>query len=304
MNIDQTSPSGAHARFRFKIACAAALVGAVLSTPALATGKGDCDRRADFGGPQLTILGLTAEQQLVKFRECRPERPRKIGSIYGLTGADTALVGIDFRVQDGMLYGVGNGGGVYIIDTDSAEAKRVSQLTVALNGVNFGVDFNPAADRLRIVSDNGQNLRHNVNQGGVTANDDPLDYPAPTPPNTPGPTALGVTGTAYTNNDLDATTATTQFVIDSTRNQVAVQSPPNNGTLVPTGAFNVAADAPIGFDIYTSLRDGVAAANRGFAALSVGGVAGFYRVDLLTGETILIDEFKDKVVDVAIPLDQ
>ena len=34
----------------------------------------------------------------------------------GLSGNDTALVGIDFRVQDGKLYGVGNGGGVYTID--------------------------------------------------------------------------------------------------------------------------------------------------------------------------------------------
>jgi hypothetical protein len=35
--------------------------------------------------------------------------------------------------------------------------------------MSFGVDFNPAADRLRIISDAGQNLAHNVNAGGVYA---------------------------------------------------------------------------------------------------------------------------------------
>jgi hypothetical protein len=34
----------------------------------------------------------------------------------------------------------------------------VSQLTVGLMGNAFGVDFNPAANRLRVVSDLGQNL--------------------------------------------------------------------------------------------------------------------------------------------------
>ena len=60
-----------------------------------------------------------------------------------------------------MLYGVGNGGGVYSIDPATAQASFVSQLSVALDGTSFGVDFNPAAGRLRIVSDAGQNLRHN-----------------------------------------------------------------------------------------------------------------------------------------------
>jgi hypothetical protein len=35
-------------------------------------------------------------------------------------------IGIDFRVQDGQLYGVGNGGGVYTIDTTNAQASLVN----------------------------------------------------------------------------------------------------------------------------------------------------------------------------------
>ena len=108
-----------------------------------------------------------------------PDRTRHIGYVTGLTGTDTALVGIDFRVQDGKLYGVGNGGGVYTIDTTTAEATFVNALTVPLAGTSFGVDFNPAADRLRIVSDTGQNLAHNVNDGGVTVANATLTYTAP-----------------------------------------------------------------------------------------------------------------------------
>jgi hypothetical protein len=53
-----------------------------------------------------------------------------------------------------------------------------------------------------------------------------------TPPAT-GP-ARGVTA-AYTNNDLNADTATTLFDINTTTDQVVIQSPANNGTLAPTG---------------------------------------------------------------------
>ena len=217
-----------------------------------------------------------------------------------MQGSDTALVGIDFRVQNGQLYGVGNGGGIYTIDPRTAQASLVSQLTVPLEGTSFGVDFNPAADRLRIISDTGQNLAHNVNPGGTTAVNTVLNYPAPVNINP----ALGVTGAAYTNNDLSDTTATTLFDIDTVLNQVAIQSPPAQGALVAVGSLTVDPDTPVGFDLYTDLQDGVAFNNRGFASLMVGGVSGFYRVNILTGQAFLIGTFKDSVIDIAIPLNQ
>ena len=81
----------------------------------------------------MTILGLTADQQLVKFTECRPGRLKEIGPIT-LQDNDHVLVGIDFRVQDGQLYGLGDGGGIYTIDTDTAVASKVTQLTIPLAG--------------------------------------------------------------------------------------------------------------------------------------------------------------------------
>ena len=265
-----------------------------------------CGNRADFGrGPQLTFVGLTGDGRLVRFGECNPGRPREIGLLTGLEAPDTALIGIDFRVQTGALYGVGNGGGVYVfVDASSPAALKISQLTEPLDpaATAFGVDFNPAADRLRIISNTGQNLRHNINTGGTTIVDGTLNYLVGTPP--VAQTALGVTGAGYTNNDEDTTTGTTLFDVDGTMDQVSIQSPPNAGTLTATGKLGVDASEPIGFDVYSTLRNGVTIRNAGCASLSVGGSVGFYRVDLLTGRAILIGPLGDSVVDIAIPLEQ
>jgi hypothetical protein len=94
----------------------------------------------------LRVFGVTNDSRLVFFRAGSPRSPREVGSIVGLSGGDTALIGIDFRVQDGLLYGVGNNGGVYTIDSTTAVARLVNVLTVPLSGTFFGVDFNPAAD--------------------------------------------------------------------------------------------------------------------------------------------------------------
>jgi Domain of unknown function (DUF4394) len=237
----------------------------------------------------------------VQFRADKPERTNVVGYIAGLSG-DAALVGIDFRVQDGKLYGVGSSGGVYTIDTATAQATFVNSLTVSLSGTNFGVDFNPAADRLRIVSDAGQNLAHNVNAGGETASNGMLTYTAPP---AMAVVASGVTAAAYTNNDLNQpTTGTTLFDVDTTLDQVVIQSPPGNGILVATGQLGVDAEPHAGLDIYTRLNNGVAAANRAFASLSIGGKSAFFRINVLTGKATWLGAFDESVVDIAIPLDQ
>jgi Domain of unknown function (DUF4394) len=276
-----------------------------MPSPAEAGQASFCGQRFDFARTErLTIFGLTANQKLVTFRECRPGRQREIGAVYGLEGDDNALVGIDFRVQDGELYGLGDGGGIYTIDTSTAALFKVTELTVDLDGDFFGVDFNPAADALRIISDTGQNLRHPFAAGMLqfmTQTDLPLNTG-------PGTTATGVTGAAYTNNDLDLTTGTTLFDIDTTLDQVVIQSPPNNGSLAATGLLTVDTDTPVGFDIFTRLRQGVAIANNAFATLVVDGTTGFYRINQLAGTAILIgnfsDDFDDPVVDIAIWLDR
>lgn len=251
----------------------------------------------------LKAIGLTADRRLVVFRVDRPGAAVPLGKVGGLKG-DTRLVGIDYRVQNNKLYGVGDKGGIYTLREVGAKATKVSQLTVALQGEAYGVDFNPAANRLRVISDTGQNLRHNLDdpQGapaaGTTAVDGTLTNP-PVPPATAGATAQGVTGAAYTNNDLDATTATTLFDLDTTQDQVSVQSPANAGNLAPTGKLGVDAPPRSGFDIYSSARSGV---NAGYAVTGTR----VFSINLLTGKASSTGSFGKgrQVVDLAIPLRQ
>jgi len=252
----------------------------------------------DKDGKGLRAIGLTADQRLVGFRVNKPDDARNIGKINGLMG-DKKLVGIDYRVQDGKLYGVGDAGGVYTLDSN-AKATKVSQLTAALSGSYFGVDFNPAADRLRIVSDTGQNLRHNVNAGGTTNTDTTLTYPPATT------AATGVTAVAYTNNDLDADTATALYDIDTAMDQVALQAPANSGTLSPIGKLGVDTGTGAGFDIYSVVRGGKAVDAAGYATLSVGGKQTLYQISLITGRADKIGSFGrgSQVVDLALPLNQ
>lgn len=253
----------------------------------------------------LTAFGLTADQRLVRFRTDNPSRLRIIGNVFGLRAPDTALVGIDFRVQDKQLYGVGNRGGIYTINISTAEVTLapapVSRLTVRLDGDVFGVDFNPAANALRIVSNTGQNLRHpfSGDLAGQTQTDGVLNYPVPG--GTPT-TATGITGAAYTNNDIHPNTGTTLFNIDTLLNQVVIQSPPNAGSLVATGQLTVDPDTPLGFDIYSSRRTvgSPAGSNRGFASMVVGGITGLYNISLLSGRAALIWTFPTAVIDIAI----
>ncbi|MEU9030977.1 DUF4394 domain-containing protein [Streptomyces sp. NPDC048383] len=290
-------------RTRKTITALSIAVAAALSAPVLASADGGgkaMDHRDRTGREALTAVGLTANQRLVEFTVDRPGRSMSIGRVTGLAG-DTKLVGIDFRVQNEKLYGVGDRGGVYTLDTGNAKATKVSQLTVALSGRQFGVDFNPAANRLRVISDTGQNLRHNLDDAAAplgTTVDGTL-----TNPTTPPSTAMGVTGAAYTNNDLNTATATTLFDIDTTADRVSLQSPANAGTLAPTGNLGVAAGPDAGFDIYFSPKHGT---NHGFAALNTGGAFRLYGIDVLTGAARDMGAFpkQQQVTDLALPLDQ
>lgn len=262
------------------------------------------DVREAGADQDLKVIGLTDDGRLVKFRSKSPEQTRHIGVVTGLVGADTELIGIDFRVQDGLLYGVGNAGGIYTLDSETAAATLIDTLDTAPSGTAFGVDFNPAANALRIISDTGQNLRHRFSDLTLpTVVDTTLSLPPAAPP------ALGVTGAAYTNNDLSASTGTTLFDVDTTNNQLVLQSPANSGQLVPTGALGVDAGAVAGLDIYsqvakTDMGNGPTVRNRALAVLTVSGATSLYKVDPLTGAAKKVDDFTDSVVDLAIRLNQ
>lgn len=218
---------------------------------------------------------------------------KTVGTVQGLQG-DTKLIGIDFRVQDKKFYGVGNQGGVYRIVVGTGKATKASQLSVPLDGSkDYAVDFNPAADRLRVISTAGQNLRHDLNTNETIA-----DTPLAISPAAEGQAPPEVSAVAYTNNDLDAATATTLFDIDTNLDQLFLQSPANAGTLVNIGKLGVNVTSVAGFDIQTTK----AGANIGYAVLRTSsGVSGLYKVDLLSGKVTRVGFFKNDVADLAVP---
>lgn len=249
----------------------------------------------------LRAFGITGDGTLMAmFRTDNPKVLDWVRLVTGLSG-DTELVGIDFRVQNGLMYGLGDKGGIYTITTPPTTpdvvVTKVSQLKVALYGSFFDIDFNPAADRLRVISNYGQNLRHNLNDGTTVA-----DTVLNLPPATTG--AQGVTAAAYTNNDLVGSTATTLFDVDTFNDQVVVQSPPNEGNLVPTGLLGFDALTDAGLDIHSDLTNGRTTANTAFAVLTPysATLPSLYTLDVLTGEPALVGQFPLNITDLAVSL--
>jgi hypothetical protein len=250
----------------------------------------------------LRAFGISADGTLmVTFTTDKPQVLDWVRQIQGFSG-DTAAIGLDLRVQDGLMYLVGNKGGIYSVKLPNPPSQpdpvitKVSQLTVPLYGTNFGVDFNPAADRLRVVGDTGQNLRHNLGDNTTTE-----DAFLSTPPAL-GPTR-GVTAVAYTNNDLDPGTATTLFDIGTATDEVLIQSPANNGLLSATGKLGVDAAANAGFDIFSTLSGGKAVSSAGFATLiAPSGSASLYTVNLLSGAATVVGQFPLPIADLAVSL--
>ena len=269
---------------------AAALL--VVSVPMAANAdKGRASQKPDLAPRALDVVGLTSDGRLIEFKSNKPKNASNIAAIWGLSG-DTRLLGIDYRPATGELIGLGDQGGVYAVSDFNAQAVKKSQLNVALAGASFGVDFNPTVDRLRVISDTGQNLRVNVDTG-ATLVDTALS-------------STGVTGAGYTNNDADPNTATTLFDLDSALDQVVVQSPANSGMLAATGKLGVDASPVVGFDVYSAIRNGTTVNVRAFASLTVDGSARFYRINLLQGRASLVGAFSSStpVTGIAVKLDQ
>lgn len=248
-----------------------------------------CSDQAE-GGPSVAY-GLTANQRLICFKVGRPSINQTLMAAGNVSAPDTALVGIDVRPSNGAIYGLGNAGGLYVLDPAGIRPELKARLNVTLDGRNFGLDFNPTVDRLRVVSDTGQNLRINVDTGAVIV-DGFLKS---------GTTrAAGIGGVAYTNNDNDASTATTLFDLDSLNDQLMTQVPPNDGVLVPVGRVGFQGSAASAFDISTSVIDGKAVDNMGFAALDGGGA--FFAIDLKSGSATFIGNVGTNLIGLAFPI--
>jgi hypothetical protein len=243
-----------------------------------------------FGGNNMTpgnmnatpgnTYALTSAGRLVSFDRASPA----IASAFNVTGLQSGetLLGIDIRpggTTTGEIYGLSSMGRLYVIDRSTGAATLKSTLSAdpadatnpftALSGTSYGIDFNPLVDRLRVVSDTGQNLRINVDTGAVTT-DGTL--------NVGGTTRTGVVEAGYTNS-FAATCRTSLFYVDANTDKLLTTSDPNNGVISEVGPLGVDASPSSGFEISTA-SDGT---NTATAAFQVGNSPHIYTINLTTG---------------------
>jgi hypothetical protein len=196
----------------------------------------------------------------------------KVTGTVEVSGAD-GLVGIDVRPMDGMLYGVTAGGDIVTIDPKSGAATKKSMLSETIPaGARVTVDFNPAADRLRILTDGGMSLRVNVDDGKTTV-DGSLKFAETDMHKGEKP---NVVAGAYTNAVKGKKAEKTElYDIDATIPALLKQAPPNDGVLSAVGKIGATLSGPVAFEI-------VADADGGNVAWLLAGGA-LHTVDLKTG---------------------
>jgi hypothetical protein len=215
----------------------------------------------------IELLALCDDGSMLAFHADRPAEVRRVAP-QGVAGR---LIGIDRRPADDRLYGVSTTNDLYRIDPRTGQATQVSTLTIPFDGdMRSGVDWNPQADRLRLVSRDGQNLRVNVDLG-ATAVDGALRYRDGDPG---AGTRPRVTAAAYTRN-VPAAPDTKLFDIDTSRDVLVLQDPPNDGVLTTVGPLGVDFGETGGFDIVTE----PSGAEEAYAASG----ATLYAIDLNTG---------------------
>lgn len=187
--------------------------------------------------------GIDSKALLVSFDTERPQFPTSLQLLRGLKPGEQVLA-IDFRPATGRLYALGSSSRIYTIDRETAIATAVgtgAAFVPALAGTEFGFDFNPTVDRIRVTSNTGQNLRLHPDTGVVAAVDAALNYADGTMPQ--------VIASAYTNSFAGATT-TTLYNIDAAKKAIVTQVPPNDGTLVMVKPLvNMDFSSIAGFDI-------------------------------------------------------
>src|SRR3954447_13184138 len=217
-----------------------------------------------------TLVGLTADNHLVRF----DSETRRAMPAVKVSGAEGRLLGIDVRPADGKLYGLTDAGQIVTIDATTGRAMPVSKLSEAFDsGGRATIDFNPVADRMRVMGMTGTNLRVNVETGAATM-DGTLKYAAGGPM---AETTPRIVAGAYTNS-MAGTKETMLFTVDSLSRTLNLQAPPNDGVQQPKGEIAASLPAGVAFDI---LSDGAG----GNSAWLLAGNA-LHKLDLATGKAM------------------
>ncbi|MBA3625963.1 MAG: DUF4394 domain-containing protein [Methylibium sp.] len=239
-----------------------------------------------------TLYAVNTANHLLGFNAGQPQKILSQRPLAGLQPGERVL-GIDYRVARGQLFALGSSGRLYRVDTATASASTVgTPFGMALRGSEFGFDFNPAVDRIRVVSDAGQNLRLNPDTGAVVDADAKTDGLQPdgaiawAPADANAGKPFAAVAAAYSYNQVDEK-ITTNFAIDARQGVLVTQGTregttpavsPNTGRLFTVGPLGAGRFERASFDI--SDVDNIA-----YAALTGAGARAsvLYRIDLGTG---------------------
>ncbi|EHR69684.1 hypothetical protein BurJ1DRAFT_0805 [Burkholderiales bacterium JOSHI_001] len=249
-----------------------------------------------------SLLALTQDHALIRVRASAPDLVLSRVAVKGLAAGDS-LVGLDFRVARGVLYTLAASGQLYTLAPDTGVLTPVGRAAAALGpaGTRWGFDFNPAADRIRVVGSQGRNLRLHPDTGApVDGNpaepglqdDAPLRYAE-------GDAHQGwvpqVAAAAYSYHQKDDK-LTTNYAIDTGLGLLVRQGSlegvqpvvsPNTGLLFTVG--------PLGLrgPLEDAALDVADVHNQALAALRSAGVTRLYRVDLASGRAQALGRLAD-----------
>ncbi|MEO6276230.1 DUF4394 domain-containing protein [Roseateles sp.] len=242
-----------------------------------------------------TIYAVTTTNQLVQFNAGQPQKTLSTKALTGLSAGDT-LLGIDYRVAKGQLFGLGASGQLYRIDTKTGAVSAVgTAVGLPIGATEWGFDFNPTVDRIRLVSDSGFNMRLHPDTGAIVD----------TEPNTPGlqmdgrlvfdasdvnaSKAASIVAAGYTYNKGNDK-LTTNYALDGRQGVLVHQGSkegvqpvvsPNTGKLYTVGSLGVGSFEKATLDISD-------VSNAAYSAITTGGKSIWYRIDLATGKATRI----------------
>lgn len=265
---------------------------AAVAAVALSLLLGSCSKNDDDNtptdleiiAPNVNLTVLTQDNKLSSFNAQSGASLTQVVSITGMVQSGENMLAIDYRPATGQLYGVSSGSRVYVINPTTGVARAVGSapFTPAIDGTAVGIDFNPTVDRIRLVSSNGQNLRLNPETGTVVATDGIIN----------GAAGAKVSSVAYTESYAGAST-TILYDIDLTNKKLYKQDAPNAGTLVEVGSLGKDVTEVVDFDISPDNKAAL-------AGMTVGGVQGFYAIDLTNGKAYKAASFQNKIRGLAI----
>lgn len=237
---------------------------------------------------------LTESHQLLKVN---PQAPTQVLAQKALSGLadDEQIQGIDYRVAYGVLFALSDKGQLYTVNTGTGAVTAVGEPLTAdtLKAAQFGFDFNPAADRIRVVNELGQNLRLHPETGALAATDPDLHYAASDKHAGQSP---AVVAAAYTYNQQD-TKLTTNYAIDKALGTLVTQGSiegaqpavsPNTGQLFTVGALGIAGLQQVSFDISDINNIALIAVTTEAEAATT-----LYQLDLTSGKALKLGQLAD-----------